>query len=226
MLRHLAWAVVMLCFQVSACGQAQIPAKPQPHSPIIRPSAPDKAPWDFSVTVDGYLIEGEDGYAQPTFTADHKWLHLEARYNYENFHTGSIWGGYNFSWGRNWQFSVTPMVGGVFGRTNGIAPGCEASLAWKILTFSLDNEYVFDTTSKSGNFYYAWPQLTVQPLKWFNFGGVVQHTKAFQTDTNVQRGFFVGFQHKAVEFTTYVFEPGSSSTSVVLELGASFSKSH
>ena len=117
------------------------------------------------------------------------------------------------------------MIGGVFGRTNGIAPGCEASVSWKVLTFSLDNEYVFDTTSKSGNFYYAWPQLTIQPVRWFNFGGVPQHTKTIDTPTNVQRGFFVGFQQKAFDFTTYVFEPGTNNTTVVLELGANFSKS-
>lgn len=119
--RHLAWAAVVLFFPVFASAQTQAPAKPQPHSPVIKPSTPGKAPWDFSLTVDGYLIEDGDDYAQPTFTADHKWLHLEARYNYENFHTGSVWGGYNFSWGKSWQFSVTPMIGGVFGRTNGIA---------------------------------------------------------------------------------------------------------
>jgi hypothetical protein len=216
----------LLALPLLAWSQSKPPAKPQPHSPVIKPATAGKEPWDFSVTVDGYLIEDADGYAQPTFTADHKWLHLEARYNYENFRTGSLWGGYNFSWGKDWQFSVTPMIGGVFGRTNGIAPGCEASVAWKILTFSLDNEYVFDTTSKSGNFYYAWPQVTIQPLHWFNFGGVAQHTKVFQTDIDIQRGFFLGFQGKTLALTTYVFEPGGGATSVVLELSASFSKSH
>ena len=210
---------------------SQTSSKPQPHSPVIRPAGTDREPWDFSFTVDGYLIEGEDGYAQPTFTADHKWLHLEARYNNENFHTGSIWGGYNFSWGKTWQFEVTPMIGGVFGRTNGIAPGCEASISWKKVTFSIDNEYVFDTTSKSGNFYYSWPQLTIAPVEWFSFGAVAQHTKLFQTTLDVQQGFFVGFHrkvghdHKTIEFTTYIFDPGSNSTTVVLELGTSFSKS-
>lgn len=223
--RHLAWPAVVLFFPMLVWAQAQPPAKPQPHSPVTKPATPGTEPWDFALTVDGYLIQEEDGYAQPTFTADHKWLHLEARYNYENFRTGSIWGGYNFSWGKSWQFSVTPMIGGVFGRTNGIALGCEASVAWKVLTFSLDNEYVFDTSSKSGNFYYAWPQVTIQPKSWLNFGGVAQHTKAFQTDTNIQRGFFVGTQYKALEFTTYVFEPGGNNASVVLELGTSFSKS-
>jgi hypothetical protein len=114
------------------------------------------------------------------------------------------------------------MIGGVFGRTNGIAPGCEASLTWRKLTFSIDNEYVFDTTAKSGNFYYAWPQVTYQPLGWLKFGGVAQRTKAFDTQYDTQRGFFVGFMRKQLEFTTYVFDPGTSSTSVVLEVGASF----
>ncbi len=77
-------------------------------------------------------------------------------------------------------------------------------------------------TSKSGNFYYSWPQVTYQAFDWLNFGVVAQRTKVFQTNLDVQRGFFIGFQHKKLEFTTYVFNPGTSSTSVVLEMGASF----
>jgi hypothetical protein len=220
------WRVVvaLLVFTVSGWTQVQPAPKAAPHSPapVHEPAIPDAEPWEYSLTVDGYLISGEDGYAQPTFTADRKWLHLEARYNYENFRTGSLWAGYNFSWGKTWQFAVTPMIGGVFGRTNGIAPGCETSLTWKKLELLLDNEYVFDTTSKSGNFYYAWPQLTITPVDWFKFGAVMQHTKTFQTTADIQRGFFVGFMHKKLEFTTYVFEPGSNSSTVVLEVGASF----
>lgn len=214
--------LLLLCLCCIGKTQAQAPAKPQPHSAVIKTPGATSEPWSYSLTVDGYLIEGENGYASPTFTADHNWLHLEARYNYENFRTASLWAGYNFSWGKTWQFSVTPMIGGVFGRTNGIAPGCEASLTYKKLTFSLDNEYVFDTTSKSGNFYYSWPQITYQALDWLSFGAAGQQTKVFETEFDFQRGFFVGLQHKKLEFTTYVFNPGSSGTSVVLELGTTF----
>ncbi len=215
------WAIVGL-MAVSGWAQSSTQQKAEPHSAAAGATGAGAEPWEYSLTVDGYITQGEDGYAQPTFTADHKWLHLEARYNYENFRTGSLWAGYNFSWGKTWQFAVTPMIGGVFGRTNGIAPGCEASLAWKKLTLSIDNEYVFDTTSKSGNFYYSWPQVTYQPTNWFKFGGVAQRTKVSQSQYDTPRGFFVGFMHKQLEFTTYVFDPGTSSTSVVLELGASF----
>jgi hypothetical protein len=218
------WRPYLTILLLTACGWAQTPStqKAEPHSAAPAAQAADAEPWEYSLTVDGYIIESEDGYASPTFTADHNWLHVEARYNYENFRTGSLWMGYNFSWGKTWQFAITPMVGGVFGRTNGIAPGCEASLSWRKLTLSIDNEYVFDTTSKSGNFYYTWPQITYQPTNWLKFGGVAQRTRVFQTNLDVQRGFFVGFMHKKLEFTTYVFDPGTSSTSVVLEMGVSF----
>jgi hypothetical protein len=75
---------------------------------------------------------------------------------------------------------------------------------------------VFDTANSSGSFYYSWPQLTYSPVEWFRVGGVAQHTKAFQTRLEVQRGFLVGFSHKNVEFTTYVFDPEQSPTVVLV----------
>jgi hypothetical protein len=62
------------------------------------------------------------------------------------------WAGYNFASGKKLVLDVTPMIGGVFVRTTGIAPGCEASLTFRELQLSISNEYVFDTTHKSGIF--------------------------------------------------------------------------
>lgn len=178
--------------------------------------------WAYSLTVDGYIVPSDVSYVNPVFTADHNWLHLEGRYNDENLRTGSIWVGYNFSRGENLVFEFTPMIGGVFGRTTGIAPGIEAALTYKKLQLSLSNEYVFDTGDKTGNFYDSWPQLTYSALQWLNFGLVAQHTKAFATKSQLQPGFFVGVSHKKVALTTYVFDVGRSDTSVVLEVGYAF----
>ena len=186
--------------------------------------SPDAAqnPWSYSITLDGYIIPNETSYANPTFTADHEWLHLEARYNYENLRTGSLWAGYNFSAGKTLVLNITPMIGGVFGRTTGISPGLETSLTYKTVELSISNEYVFDTTNHSGNFYYSWPQLTYSPTGWIRVGLVAQRTKAFQTPLDVQRGFLLGVSHKKWQFTTYVFNLGFTSASVVLETGVSF----
>jgi len=203
------------------CTGAQLLAQATPGS------APTKAaaamhPWQYNLTIDGYIVPDGTSYVDPVLTADHNWLHLEARYNYENLHTGSLWVGYNFSIGKTLSLSVTPMIGGVFGQTNGIAPGCEASLIYKKIEASISNEYVFDTGSKAGNFYYAWPQLTFSPVAWFRVGAVAQHTKAYHTPVNIQRGFLVGFSRKQWEFTTYVFNPELDEPTLVLEVGVSF----
>lgn len=186
------------------------------------PGASHDKPWEYSLTLDGYIIPDGQSYASPTFTADRKWLHTEARYDYENLRTGSLWVGYNLSTGKKLVFAVTPMVGGVLGRTTGIALGCEASLTYKKIVMSISNEYVFDTGDRSGSFYYSWPQITYSPVEWLRVGGVAQRTKAFQTTLDVQRGFLVGVSHKQLEFTSYVFNLGWTTPTVVLEAGVSF----
>lgn len=207
-------AVVLLGGQ--ALGQGTTSGAP------AKPPDAAKNPWAYNLTVDGYIIPHSQSYVDPVFTADRNWLHLEARYNYENLQTGSLWAGYNFSAGKKLVLDVTPMIGGVFGRTNGISPGCEASLTYKKIELSISNEYVFDTTHKSGNFYYSWPQLTYSPVDWFRVGLVAQRTKAFHTSLDTQRGFLVGVSHKKWEFTTYIFNAGFTDPTIVLEGGVSF----
>jgi len=213
----------MLAALVWAAG-SQLLAQATPGSARLKTPAAGEQEWEYTATVDGYIIPDGTSYIDPVFTADRDWVHLEARYNYENLRTGSLWTGYNFSRGDvkagdKWELDVTPMIGGVFGRTNGIAPGLEVFLKYKKkVEASIANEYVFDTTSKSGNFYYAWPQLTYSPVEWFQVGAVAQHTVAYNTAAKIQRGFLVGFSHTHWGFTTYVFNPGIPGTTVVLEL--------
>lgn len=207
-------------------GQAM--AQATPGSASIKPEAAALQRWEYTFTIDSYTGPQRALLVNPVLTADHKWLHLEARYNDENQRTASLWVGYNFSRGDvsadgNWEFDITPMLGGVFGRTNGIAPGYEVSLRYrKKVEASINNEYVFDMTGKSGNFYYSWPQVTYSPLDWLHVGAVAQHTAAYHTAISVQRGFLVGFSHRKWELSTYVFDPGTTATIVVLELGLSF----
>ncbi len=203
-------------FAICCAATAQTP--PVPPAGAAKPAS---EPWKYSLTVDAYFVPDAVDYGDPVFAADHKWLHLEARYNYENLHTGSLWAGYNFRWGKNLTLDVTPMLGAVFGRTNGIAPGCEASLSYKKFSASISNEFVITPSDTSNSFYYSWPEVTYSPLNWLTVGGVAQRTKAYHTARDVQRGFLVGVNHKKWEFTTYIFNPDITPT-VVLEVGVKF----
>ena len=178
--------------------------------------------WSFSATVDGYVVPQQEFYASPIFTADRSWLHLEARYNNEDQQTGSTWVGYNFSFGDKLKLDFTPMIGGVFGNTIGVAPGYEFSLAYKRITLSSTGEYVFDTKDHNGSFFYSWPELTYSPLDWIRVGLVAQRTKAYHTSLDVQRGFLVGISRKKFNFTIYIFNPGWAKPTLVFEAGFDF----
>jgi hypothetical protein len=179
-------------------------------------------PWSFSATVYGYIVPHGRSYVDPVFTADHTRLHLEARYNYEDLETGSVWAGYNFRVGHTLLFEATPMLGGVFGNTAGIAPGYEVALTWKRVELSATGEYVFDVRDQTRSFFYSWSELTFLPTGWFHAGLVAQRTKAYHTRLDLQRGFLVGFSWKKVNVTTYIFNPGWTDPIVVPAVDFSF----
>jgi hypothetical protein len=178
--------------------------------------------WLFSLSTFGYLVPHDQSYGSPVFTADHRWLHLEARYNYEAQETGSLWAGYDLSVGDRLVFEATPMLGAVFGNTTGIAPGCELALSYKKIELSTESEYVYDPSDSKNSFFYTWNELVYSPTDWFHAGLAAQRTRAYHTPLDVQRGFSVGFSHKSLDFTTYVFNAGWTDPTVVLALGFTF----
>lgn len=184
-------------------------------------SSDDKL-WSFSLNLAGYIVPDDRSYASPTFSADRQHLHLAARYNYEDQETGSLWVGYNFSVGEKVTFDFTPMVGGVFGNSTGIAPGYLASLSWKRLQLSTEGEFLFDTEDASGSFFYSWMEATYSPREWLRAGLVAQRTKAYQTSLDIQRGVLIGFSHKHTQFTTYIFNAGWADPTIVMSLGMDF----
>jgi hypothetical protein len=190
-------------------------------APALTNTAAEKL-WSFSAFAYTYLVPEGRNYTQPTVTANRGWLHLEARYNYEGFDTGSAWIGYNFHIGEKLSLEFTPMLGGVFGDTTGIAPGYEYTLSWRKLELYSEGEYLFDTGNSSDNFFYTWSELTLAPRDWFRFGLVVQRSKTFQNNLAIERGLLVGFSYRRVSFTTCVFNPDSGRPIVMLGVGLTF----
>jgi len=193
-----------------------------PGTPTAPSPEPTTNPWSFNATAYTYLLPDDRNFVNPNFTADRSWLHLEARYNYEAQKAGSLWLGRNFSFGEKLVLAVTPMVGGVFGDLNGIAPGYNLSLSYWKVELSSQSEYVFDLESRSGNFFYTWSELTVSPVDWFRAGLVVQRTKAYETELDIQRGLLAGFSYKKVDFAVHVFNFGWTDPTVVLAVGVNF----
>src|SRR5438552_12194975 len=178
--------------------------------------------WEFSLSISTYLAQHSRDYANPNFTADHDWLHLEARYNYEALKTGSLWLGYNFSVGKKLTLEATPMIGGVFGDITGIAPGYAISISYEPIEFFTQGEYFFDSAIHAGNFFYSWSELSCAPASWFRVGVVVDRTKALGSKFDIRRGPLVGFKYQKVDFTTYWLSPGSKEATFVFATTVNF----
>lgn len=189
--------------------------------PLSR-AQPDTDPWSFVASGYGSIVPNDQSYFTPMFSADHRWLHLEARYNYEDLKTASLWAGYNFRLGEKTTLVATPMFGVVFGNTTAVAPGYEVSFTWKRLNLSSQGEYVVNTNDRTKNFFYSWDEVVYSPKDWFHAGLALQHTRAYQAPVDLQPGISFGFAHKRWDFTTYFFDTGLDGPSVVLGLAYSF----
>ncbi len=178
--------------------------------------------WECSLSTSTYLVQNGRDYVNPNFVADRGWLHLEARYNYESIKTGSLWLGYNFSFGKKLAFEITPMFGGVFGDITGIAPGYTISISYKPIEFFTQGEYFFDGGNHSNDFFYSWSELSYAPVTWFRAGTVMERTKAFGSNFDILLGPLIGFKYKKVDFTTYWLSPGSRDAAFIFTVGLNF----
>lgn len=178
--------------------------------------------WSASASVYAYVVPEDDDFLQPTVTADRGRLHLEARYNYEDFNTGSLWVGYNLKVDGDVALVFTPMIAGVAGDTDGVAPGFNLSIDWWRLAFFSQCEHVFDTDGSEESFFYSWAELSAWPLDWLGAGVVVQRTKVAGLDFEAEPGVLVGLAWKDLSVSVYVFNLDESDHTVVVGAGLSF----
>jgi len=176
--------------------------------------------WNFSVETDLYFTD--PFVFLPIFTADKGNLHLEARYNYEDLKTASAWVGYNVFGGNEFEYFITPMVGGAFGRTNGIAPGLEFTLSYAGFELYSESEYLFDFASSEYNFFYSWTDFTYSPLDWLWFGISGQRTKLYESEVEIDRGLILGAAYHNFEFTGYFYNISTDDFFVMLALTTEF----
>jgi hypothetical protein len=179
------------------------------------------AGWEIVPTLNFYFIPN-DFFVLPVVTADNNKLHLEARYNYEDRETFSLWAGYNFEGGTKLTYTITPMAGGVFGNSNGLAPGLRFELGFRRWTLASESEYFFDPDENENNFYYNWSDFTYSIKDWYWIGISGQRTRAFQSDLEIQYGLVMGAGHKRWELNAYLYNMGTSDAFFMTALSASF----
>ena len=180
------------------------------------------SPWSFEVESFNYIVP-DDGITPLVLGyADYKSWHIEARYNYEYLNTVSLFGGYTFDAGKKLKFSATPMIGFVFGNTNGIAPGLEWTLTWKKLDFYSESEYVFDLETKENDFFYNWTELAITPFNNFRTGISGNRTRLYESDLEIQKGIFAQYSFWKLTTGVHYFNPFSDEYFVIATLSFEF----
>ena len=182
----------------------------------------DEDGWSFALYTSTYLQQSDRDYFQPTITADRGWLHLEGRYNYEDFETVSFFVGYNITFGQEISVTLTPMVGGAFGEVEGVAPAYRLSAEWRKLALYSEGEYFFNADNSDDGYFYTWSELNLDVAYGFHLGLVMQK----ETSEDVRRGFSVGYGWEMaklgeVDLTVYFFDLDKGEEMYVF--GANFS---
>jgi hypothetical protein len=164
--------------------------------------------WSLTASISGYVIQNAPDYLQPTLAVDSGRLHVEFRYNYEDYDTGSLFLGYNFrTAGTDPGIRITPIAGLVLGQTNGIAPGILLDVKLGPVDLHSESEYVI--TFSSSSFFYSWSELGAH-LGIVRAGVSVQRTKEISTPREVAVGPFLGLSFSKVDATLYFFDPFDS----------------
>jgi hypothetical protein len=200
------------------CSYAQEPGTDS----LNKSKGDSNSTWSFYAEADNYIFPTEPDILTLIATADKGIWHLEARYNYEDRNTASVFGGLNFTAGNKLQLVLTPMAGIVFGRLNGLAPGLETDLSYNIFNFNSQSEWVFDFSGKEGNFIYTYLQLGVSVTDHFGLGFTAQRTRLYQTSFDLQRGIFAQYSFWKLNTSLSYFNPFSTSYFFVAILSIDF----
>ena len=133
--------------------------------------------------------------------------YAEARYNYEDINTFSLYAGRTFSNENDFSWSFTPMIGGMAGKLKGGSFGMNSELSYRKFNFSSQAQYSVSAGTRYDNFFYNWSELWYAPMDWIYTGIALQHTRIYATNTLIDPGVLLGFSYNQWSFPMYSFNP-------------------
>lgn len=138
------------------------------------------------------------------FQNESNW-YAEARYNYEDAKTFSLYAGKTFSKNAKLTYDVTPMLGGSIGYFKSISAGLSIELSYQKYFFSCQSQYSYSIDNFAESFFYNWSELGVNVSPWFYTGFSVQQTRLYQTKLKLEPGIMAGFSFKNCTVPLYCF---------------------
>jgi hypothetical protein len=168
-----------------------------------------RAQSTFSAQCYTYLRSQQRPYASPIvqYQSNHSW-YAEARYNYEEYHSFSVYAGRTFSnvrTAKEFSYPITPIAGILEGRLRGISAGLNAELDFKSIYFSTQSQYCISWRDCRKDFFFSWSEIGYRPLKWLAAGLSVQQTNPYHAGSSTEPGLFVSITSGPWSFPLYAF---------------------
>jgi hypothetical protein len=164
-----------------------------------------------------YMRSGENAMMAPRahLTSSGNW-YGEARYNYEELQTFSLYGGKTFSRKGDLSYSATPLIGGLLGKMNGGSVGLNMDLDFENVFFSTVSQYSFSLEDRNNKFFYSWTELGYQAMPWLYGGMAVQQTNIIRSAGRLEPGCMLGLSIRNWTVPFYVFNPAGKEMNFVL----------
>jgi hypothetical protein len=144
--------------------------------------------------------------------------YAEARYNYEENKTFSLYMGKNLSGTKkHLSYSLTPMIGGMLGQFKGGSAALNANLEYKKFFLSSQPQFTAFSGERDRSYIFQWSELGYELKPWLFAGVSVQQTYYTQSKTTcTEPGVLVGVTLGKWILPVYLFSPMSTSRYFVL----------
>lgn len=118
---------------------------------------------------------------EPVKAIPQVWVYLnkfyfESRYNYDDLHSFSLYFGRAFSLSKKATAEMTPMIGGVVGRTKGISPALNFYYENNKFSSTTQSQYTIVMPDGNSSFFYDWTNVCYTVYKNVGVGGSIQFT--------------------------------------------------
>ena len=151
-----------------------------------------------------------------------KGFYAEMRYNYEALKTASVYLGKSISKKGELNYTVTPMLGMVFGNYTGGSLAMNIDVEYKKIFLSMQTQYTVNRDGVKNNFFFNWTDIGYQPLHWFYAGVSTQQTQLYKARFKSEYGMLVGFLIKKITIPVYVFSPLCKSRNLIIGINTAW----
>lgn len=175
-----------------------------------------------SAVVEQYFYtrtQGSEAMVTPmaNFTTPGNW-YGEARYNFDELNTFSLYAGKKFTGGNVLSWEATPLIGGLLGQMTGGSLGMNFGMDYKRIFFSTQSQYSFSLENTTDKFFYNWSEVGVEATKWLYAGIALQQTNVYRTQGKMEPGCMVGFSFNNWTIPFYAFNTSNEERYFVLGL--------